>query len=80
MYSFEIDKYIKDRDSYLTSEEYLYVSDIKKSPQICKIKYNAYGNYFEMHTTDDWHWSFGVKPYEETHRDEKVYVKRAIKK
>lgn len=31
---------------------------------------------FEMHTTDDWHWSFGVKPYEETHREEKTYVKR----
>lgn len=31
---------------------------------------------FEMHTTDDWHWSFGVKSYEETHREEKTYVKR----
>lgn len=64
MYSYEIDNYIKSRNSYLTVEEYLFISNISLSSQISHIKYNPYGDYFEIWTKDNYYWSFKVKPIE----------------
>ena len=60
MYSWEIDKIIKSNNGQLSSSVYLEISDINKSPQIDRIKYNAYSNYYSIWTKDGWHWSFQV--------------------
>lgn len=61
MYSTEIDSYLRSRNWYLTKEEYIYVSDTKASPQICRIKYEPFDNSFYMETNDGYNWSFGIK-------------------
>ena len=61
MFSHEIDSYLRSRNWFLTKEEYIYVSDIEASPQICRIKYEPFDNSFYMETNDGYNWSFGIK-------------------
>lgn len=48
MYDWEIQNYLKDRNYRLNSEEY--INMYHSCPQMKYIKYNAFGNYFEMWT------------------------------
>lgn len=60
MYSWEIDKKIKQYNSQLPSSIYLEISNVDKNPQIDHIEYNAYSESFTMWTNDGWCWSFQV--------------------
>ena len=61
IYSCEIDYYLRSRNWFLTRDEYLYVSNIQSSPQICKVKFNPYENNFYMETYDGYNWIFRIK-------------------
>lgn len=61
MYSFEIDNYIKERNYQLTSDEYRFISNIDRSPQISRLSYSSIDNSFIMYTKDGWIWKYYVK-------------------
>ena len=48
MYDWEIQNYLIERNDVLESKEYLHL--LKTCPQIKHVKYNAFGNYFEIWT------------------------------
>ena len=60
MFSHEIDNYLRDKNWMLSSEEYIYVTDVTHSPQIDHIKYNPYENNFYIHTSDGFEWTIRV--------------------
>ena len=57
MYNFEIDNTMKKFNCNIPNEEYIKICD---SPQIIRISYSAYGDYYEIHTSDDAYWKFKV--------------------
>lgn len=57
MYSYEIDKIIKENNYNIPS--YLYETALS-SPQISHVKYDSYGDYFEIWTNDGWYWKFRI--------------------
>ena len=60
MYSYEIDNYLRERNWDLTPHDYGIVCDIKTSPQICRIQYDAFIDVFHMWTNDGYHWMFRI--------------------
>lgn len=63
MLSYEIEEYIKLKNYCLNSEEIIYITDIELHPQIKEIKYHSDFNYYEIWTSDNYHFKFGCKPY-----------------
>ena len=63
MYSYEIQRYLEERNYLLNTEELLQVIDISINTQIYYISYNAEYNYYEIRTRDGYSFKFGVKPY-----------------
>ncbi len=61
MYSHEIDNYLRTRNWVLNKDEYFYITDIYKNPQISRVSYNCYDNSFVMYTKDGYIWKFYVK-------------------
>lgn len=61
MYSYEIDSMIKGRNGVLTPEEYLIVTDIRKNPQLSRVKYEPYNDTFFIATNDGFSWTVKVK-------------------
>lgn len=62
MYSFEINGIMKRYGYNIPSNIYLRIC--RTSPQIKRVKYEPFGNFFEMWTDDKAYWKFGVYPYE----------------
>lgn len=60
MYSWEIEKFLSERNYNISSDEYGIVCDIKNNPQINWIKYDAFNNCFHMSTSDGYHWTFRI--------------------
>lgn len=58
MYSREIDNILKSNNYNIDSNSYLNICST--SPQIVHVKYNPYGQYFEMWTNDDYYWKFNI--------------------
>ena len=58
MYSWEIYTEL-ERNNYVISIE-LY-NKICESPQVLKIKYEPFGSYYELSTTDGYNWRFKVE-------------------
>ena len=58
MYSWEIDKFIKNRNYKLSSIEYCNLCDT--SSQINRIKYNQIFNNYEIWTDDNYYFKFKV--------------------
>lgn len=56
MYSWEIEKYLSDRYYQLTKDEYLEITNLQNSPQICRIKYNSQTDDFQILTIDGYSW------------------------
>lgn len=56
MYSWEIEKYLSDRYYQLTKDEYLEITNLQNSPQICRIKYNSQQDDFQILTIDGYSW------------------------
>ena len=59
MYSWEINQFLEQRNYNIDSEDYIKICN--SSSQISKIKYEPFGNYFEMWTSDGYYWKFKVK-------------------
>lgn len=57
MYDWEIQNFLAERNHRLESKEYIYLCDT--CPQINHVKYNPYGNYFEV-WTDSSYFKFEV--------------------
>lgn len=57
MYSWEIHAEL-ERNNYIISVE-IY-NEICKSPQVQKIKYEPFGDYYELYTNDEYYWKFRV--------------------
>ena len=57
MYDFEIDNTMKKFNYNIPNEEYIKICD---SPQIIRISYSAYGDYYEIRTSNDGYWKFKV--------------------
>ena len=58
MYSWEIDKAMKEHNYDLPSG--LYLKICKESPQIRNVTYSACGDSFDIWTDDGSHWNFKV--------------------
>ena len=57
MYSYEINELLMKSNFRIPSDVYLRISE---SPQICRVKYNPYGDFIEMWTSDGNYWKFTV--------------------
>ena len=57
MYSWEIDSIMKQNDYIISANTY---TNISTSPQIIRIHYDAFGDYFEIYTKDNYYWRFKV--------------------
>lgn len=58
MYSWEINQFLEHRNYNIDSEDYLKICN--SSNQISKIKYEPFGDYFEIWTNDNYYWKFSV--------------------
>ena len=58
MYSWEIQNKLQKENYILTGEEYIDIC--KNSPHISRIKYNDFGDSYEMWTTDNYYWKFSL--------------------
>ena len=58
MFSWEIDKILNENSFEINAETYIQI--ISTSPQINHIKYQAFGDYFEVWTDDRYEWKFKV--------------------
>lgn len=59
MYSHEIQS-ILEQNSYVISVD-TYMNICSTSNQISRIKYEPYGNYFEIWTRDNYYWKFYLR-------------------
>ena len=58
MYSYEIDSIMKQSNYTISSDAYINICST--SPQIILIRYEAFGDYFEIYTKDSYYWKFRV--------------------
>ena len=58
MYSYEIDSIMKQNDYIISANTYTNICT--SSPQIIRIHYEAFGDYFEICTEDNYHWKFRI--------------------
>ena len=58
MYSYEIDQLLKNKSYIINANDYVKICNT--SPQIDKIKYESFGNYFYIRTKDGYSWNFSV--------------------
>lgn len=63
MYSWELDKFIKDRHHELQGEEISMVVDPVLNPQISHVKYNPFDNIIQMWDKDGNYFYFTPLPY-----------------
>lgn len=56
MYSCEINQTLESHNYNIDSETYINICNT--SPQISRVKYESYGNFFEMWTDDNYYWKF----------------------
>ena len=54
---------MKYKNYLLKVKEYLNIIDT--SSQISRVKYDPYGNYYEIWTKDNYYWKFYLEPIEE---------------
>lgn len=58
VYSREIENILKSRNYNIDSDTYINICST--SLQITHVKYDPYGQYFEIWTNDDCYWKFNV--------------------
>lgn len=58
MYSWEIDRVMKENNFVLESKTYLQICNT--SSQLSHIKFTSYYNFFEIWTNDNYYWKFSV--------------------
>ena len=57
MYSYEISELLTRNNYRISSDVYLKICE---SPQVCRVKYNPYGDYIEIWTSDGNYWKVTV--------------------
>lgn len=57
MFSWEIHNKLEKYNYKISSDIY---KEICNSPQVCKIKYEPFGDYYELYTYDGYYWKFTV--------------------
>ena len=57
MYSWEISQILEQNNYNVTVDVY---NEICKSSQISRVKYEPFGDYFEIWTKDNYYWKFQV--------------------
>ena len=57
MYSWEISQILEQNSYNVTVDVY---NEIYKSSQISRVKYEPFGDYFEIWTKDDYYWKITV--------------------
>ena len=65
MYSWEIQKLLKDNNYYVGGDDLVKVTSTKENPQLNHIKFNPYNNEFEMWDKDGEYFRFTAMPYKE---------------
>lgn len=65
MYSWELESFIKSKNFYLGGDDLAFVIDIKKHPQINRIKYDAGSKTYMISTSDNYCFYFKAMPIEE---------------
>lgn len=60
MYSWEIQRELEKYNYNIPASCYNEICGIDNNPQIVRIKYEPYGDYFEMYTNDGYSWRFKV--------------------
>ena len=65
MYSHELANYIKEHNYQLNAHQLEFVMDTREHPQITRISYNDQFKSYDMFTSDNYRFSFGVISYEE---------------
>lgn len=58
MYSNEIENILKSYNYNIDSNTYIHICST--SPQIVRVKYNPYSQYFEIWTNNNYYWKFNV--------------------
>ena len=60
MYTWEISEFLNSNNYCISSIDYLRIFSSKESPQIIRVKYDAFSNSFTAETNDGGFWSFEV--------------------
>lgn len=58
MYSYEIDQILETQNNSIDSDTYLHICN--NSPQIVRVKYEAFEDKFHVWTNDNYYWTFKV--------------------
>lgn len=74
MYSWEIEKFLKDRNYTVGGDDLINLIDTRKNPQLSHIEYNAGNGSYDMWDKEGNHYHFSAIPYNEA--KEKGLVKR----
>lgn len=61
MYSWEIEKFLKDRNYYIGGDDLTFITDMRRHSQLNHIKYDPYNNSYEMWDNDGNYYNFKVK-------------------
>ena len=78
MYSWELEKFIIDRNYYIGGDDLAFLIDIQNHPQITNIKYDSGVNCYMITTSDNYCLFFNAMPI--TVAEEKGLVKKLVKK
>lgn len=71
MYSWEIRKFLEDRNYNISEQDLLFILNIKNHPQINHIKFNDYDNSYDMWSSDGEYFHFKVKSRRDA-KDKKI--------
>ena len=80
MYSWEIRKFLEERDYYIGGDDLLKVIDIKENPQLTHIKFSSGDGSYYMKDKDGEEFNFKAMPYEEAVEKNLVKVKSKTNK
>lgn len=80
MYSWEIQKFIEERNAYIGGDDLLKIISIKENPQLTQIKYSSGDGTYYMKDNEGNEFNFMAMPYEEAKEKGLVKVKTKIKK
>ena len=64
MFSWEIEKFLKDRNYYIGGDDLTFITDIRQHPQLDHIKFNPYDSSYDMWDKDGNYFHFTAMPYE----------------
>ena len=65
MFSWEIEKFLKERNYYIGGKDLNFILDTRQHPQINHIKFNPFDNSYEMWSKDGEYFHFTGMPYKE---------------